>query len=64
VRGVTPRGESTGSVASRDNRTKDQIKDAPEFDQDIYRDDSYRGELGIYYGKGGAGYKARRDELI
>ncbi|HSL63608.1 MAG TPA: hypothetical protein VK874_03030 [Gaiellaceae bacterium] len=46
------------------NRTKDQIKDAPEFDPDSYRDDSYRGELGTYYGKGGAGYKAHRDELI
>src|SRR4051794_40648756 len=24
------------------NRTKDQIKDAPEFDEDRYRDDAYR----------------------
>src|ERR1043165_1570372 len=28
------------------NRTKDQIKNAPEFDPDKYRDDAYRGELG------------------
>ena len=39
------------------NRTKDQIKDAPEFDEDRYRDDAYRGELGSYYGTGGAGYR-------
>jgi hypothetical protein len=39
------------------NRTKDQIKDAPEFDDDRYRDDAYRGELGSYYGAGGAGWR-------
>jgi hypothetical protein len=39
------------------NRTKDQIKDAPEFDEDRYRDDSYRGEIGSYYGEGGAGWR-------
>jgi hypothetical protein len=32
--------------------TKDQIKDAPEFDETRYRDQSYRTELGDYYGKG------------
>ena len=37
------------------NRTKDQIKDAPEFDADTYRDDSYRSELGSYYDRGGSG---------
>ena len=31
--------------------TKDQIKDAPEFDENRYRDDSYRNELGDYYGR-------------
>ena len=31
------------------NRTKDEIKDAPEFDPDTYRDESYRSELGGYY---------------
>ena len=31
--------------------TKDQIKDAPEFDENRYRDDSYRNELGEYYGR-------------
>ncbi len=34
------------------NRTKDQIKDAPEFDKDRYRDTAYRDELGGYYGTG------------
>jgi hypothetical protein len=29
--------------------TKDEIKDAPEFDEERYRDESYRGELSNYY---------------
>ena len=45
------------------NRTKDEIKDAPEFDEMTYRDDSYRDELGTYYGRGGRGYRdARYDD--
>ena len=48
------------------NRTKDQIKDAPEYDEDAYRDrtnrDAYRDQLGSYYGSGGAGY--RDDDLV
>jgi len=39
------------------NRTKEQIKNAPEFDPDSYRDDAYRGELGGYYGAGGVGWR-------
>ncbi len=39
------------------NRTKDQIKNAPEFDEDRYRDPKYRNELGGYYGPGGLGYR-------
>jgi len=39
------------------NRTKDQIKNAPEFDEDAYRDESYRSGLGAYYGEGGAGWR-------
>jgi len=31
------------------NLTKDEIKNAPEFDQNTYRDQSYRNELGSYY---------------
>jgi hypothetical protein len=30
--------------------TKDEIKNAPEFDETTYRDQSYRNELGQYYG--------------
>jgi hypothetical protein len=41
------------------NRTKDQIKNAPEFDEKRYRDQDYRNELGGYYGPGGAGYSDR-----
>jgi hypothetical protein len=39
-------------------RTKDQIKNAPEFDEDRYRDAGYRTDLGSYYGPGGPGYTA------
>jgi len=39
------------------NRTKDQIKNAPEFDEKRYRDDAYRDDLAGYYGVGGAGYR-------
>jgi hypothetical protein len=38
------------------NRTKEQIKDSPEFDADRYRGDDYRGEVGDYYGAGGRGW--------
>jgi hypothetical protein len=34
------------------NLTKDQIKDAPEFDEARYTDEAYRSELGGYYGRG------------
>ena len=33
------------------NRTKDEIKDSPEFDEDRYRDTDYRDEVGTYYGR-------------
>jgi hypothetical protein len=39
------------------DRTKDQIKDSPEFDEDTYREPAYREEIGGYYGSGGAGYR-------
>lgn len=38
------------------SRTKDQIKNAPEFDESSYRDDPYKQSLGSYYGPGGPGY--------
>jgi hypothetical protein len=31
------------------NRSKDEIKNAPEFDEATYRDEAYRGEVGSYY---------------
>jgi hypothetical protein len=39
------------------NRTKEQIKNAPEFDDSLKRDEAYREQLGSYYGSGGAGYR-------
>ena len=39
------------------NRTKDQIKNAPEFDKDRYKDEGYRNEVGGYYGSGGSGFR-------
>jgi hypothetical protein len=39
------------------NRTKDQIKNAPELDEDAYAEDEYRDALGGYYGPAGSGYR-------
>src|SRR5947208_910381 len=39
------------------NRTKDQIKGAPEFDEKYYREQGYRNEVGEYYGPSGRGYR-------
>jgi hypothetical protein len=39
------------------NRTKEQIKNAPEFDESRSHDEGYRTELGGYYGPGGSGYR-------
>ena len=39
------------------HRTKDQVKSAPEFDDSLARDEEYRGNLSIYYGPGGSGYR-------
>ena len=49
------------------NRTKDEIKNAPEYDEDKEKSDNkyrerYRSDLGSYYGPGGLGH--RDDELI
>jgi hypothetical protein len=32
------------------SRAKDEIKNAPEFDEANYRDDAYRSQVGDYYG--------------
>ena len=39
------------------NRTKDEIKNAPEFDESRINDDTYRTQLGSYYAPGGAGWR-------
>ena len=39
-------------------RTKDEIKNAPEYRPDSVDDLGYREEFGSYYGEGGAGYSA------
>src|SRR5213595_1836263 len=39
------------------SRTKDEIKNAPEFDEKRYREPDYRNEVGGYYGPGGRGYR-------
>jgi hypothetical protein len=39
------------------NRTKEEIKNAPEFDEGRYQEQTYREELGGYYGPGGRGYR-------
>jgi hypothetical protein len=39
------------------NRSKDEIKNAPEYDDSLLADEGYRGNLGSYYGRGGEGYR-------
>jgi hypothetical protein len=39
------------------NRTKDQIKSAPEYDDSLIEDASYRSRLGSHYGPGGPGHR-------
>ena len=45
------------------DRTKDQIKDAPEYDEALMSDSGYRDELGTYYGPGGRGYAGSDDSI-
>jgi len=45
------------------DRTKEQIKNAPEFDDSLLEDEDYWGRLGSYYGAGGAGYYESEDEV-
>jgi hypothetical protein len=39
------------------NRTKEQIKNAPEFDKTGSTDSSYHHAIGSYYGPGGMGFR-------
>ena len=43
------------------NRTKDQIKSAPEYDDKLTDDEAYRNRLGSYYGAGGPGFRDWED---
>ena len=44
------------------NRTKDQIKNAPEFDDSLLDDDAYRSSVGTYYGPGGMAFRDWDDD--
>jgi hypothetical protein len=39
------------------NRTKEQIKNAPELVEGHHHEQTYRDELGVYYSQGGRGYR-------
>lgn len=39
------------------DRMRDEIENAPEYDEGRFQSDAYRAELGRYYGPGGAGYR-------
>ena len=43
------------------NRSKDEIKDAPEFDDTTSRQDTYRDEVGTYYERGRTGSRGPTD---
>jgi len=58
---LLPAGIITGvdydneSVAVK--RTKEEIKNAPPFDESTYQESSYHDEVGSYYGPSGGGYR-------
>jgi hypothetical protein len=41
------------------DRTQEQIKSAPAYDESVAKDAAYRDELGNYYGQNGAGWNPR-----
>ena len=47
--GVISRVDATDEKVHVD-RTKEEIKNAPEFDKDTYKDQTYRDSVGGYYG--------------
>jgi hypothetical protein len=57
------RGIDENAEAIFVNRTKDEIKNAPEFDDSLIRDESYHSSIGSYYGPGGRGYRGWDDTL-
>jgi len=42
------------------DRTKEQIKNAPEFDDSMVDDPTYRSSMGDYYGEKGAGWSTQK----
>ena len=46
------------------NRTKDQIKAAPEYDDSMKTDVDYKNKLGTYYGPGGGGHRDWDDQPL
>jgi hypothetical protein len=58
---ILPAGIVTGIDETQEqvfvNHTKEQIKNAPEFDEALVADEAYRANLGSYYGPGGSGYR-------
>jgi hypothetical protein len=57
--GVIQRIDSAEETVYVD-RSKEEIKNAPEFDEDRYRDETYRGELESYY----SGRPTRDDDIL
>ena len=51
------RSIDTGEEKIFVNRTKDEIKNAPELEESGGLEEAYRDELGTYYGPGGRGYR-------
>lgn len=39
------------------HRTKDEIENAPEFDESRFSDEGYHSEVGTYYDEGGPGHR-------
>jgi hypothetical protein len=58
---ILPGGIVTGIDETEEqvfvNRTKEQIKNAPEFDEALFADEDYRATIGSYYGPGGSAYR-------
>ena len=46
------------------NRTKDEIKNAPEFDENAYTTDDYRRNVGTYYSPDGVAYRDPRNSAM
>ncbi len=44
-------------VCSTAREGREIKKNAPEFDDSLTRDETYRGQLGSYYSRGGAGFR-------